>query len=145
MAGIRKELSPEIQRPNWGFRGAVGIHSTPRDLFAWYQALRADRILSPASRQRLLAPHAALEGGEQAAYGWFHSRTRQGTAALWTRGTEDFGHNAILMVYPAEKVMIAAASNAGEREGVAITRRLAEDLAALIFSKPTYSGSPPTT
>jgi hypothetical protein len=51
----------------------------------------------------------------------------------WTRGTESFGHNAIVMAYPEEGIVLVAASNAGERERVSRTRKLAADLAELLF------------
>jgi hypothetical protein len=74
-------------------------------------------------------------------YGWFLSSTSRGTRSVWTRGTESFGHNAILVSYPEERpeertVIVAAsnaASDAGNRDRVSATRSLAEELAKLIF------------
>jgi CubicO group peptidase (beta-lactamase class C family) len=139
VAVIRRDPA-RARRPNWGFRGATGISSTPADLYQWYLALQANRVLTEASRRTLLAPHVALVSEGHAAYGWFLTPTPRGTTAVWTRGTEDFGHNAILMTYPEERIVIVAASNAGEREGIAVTRRLADDLAKRIFDGPA---SPP--
>jgi len=131
VAEIRRDPA-RPRRPNWGFRGATGIYSTPADLYRWHLALRAHRVLTEASRRTLLAPHVALESEGHAAYGWFLTRTPRGTTAVWTRGTEDFGHNAILMTYPEEGIVIVAASNAGERDGIAVTRGLADTLATLM-------------
>lgn len=66
-------------------------------------------------------------------YGWFLSPTSRGTRSVWTRGTESFGHNAILVSYPEEKIVIAIASNAGDRDRISASRGLAEELAKVIF------------
>ena len=131
VAVIPGEVSEESRRPNWGFRGATGIYSTTGDLYRWHRALQENRVLSEESRRKLLAPHVALGETEHAAYGWF--LTSGPHDSVWTRGTEGFGHNAIVMTYPDENLVLVAASNAGEREGVSRTRKLAADLAGLLF------------
>ncbi len=45
--------------------GAGGMYSTVDDMFKWDQALRSDRLLSPASRELLFTP-----GLGDAGYGW---------------------------------------------------------------------------
>jgi CubicO group peptidase (beta-lactamase class C family) len=134
VAPIPGEVSESSRQPNWGFRGATGIYSTTGDLYRWYRALQENRVLSEESRKKLLAPHVALGGTEHAAYGWF--LTSAPRSAVWTRGTESFGHNAIVMAYPDENLVLVAASNAGERERVSRTRKLAADLAELLFDAP---------
>jgi len=133
VAEIPNPVDEQVRVPNWGFRGATGMFSTTTDLHRWHRALSAGRVLSEASRGRLLAPHVAIQDGS-AACGWFRTSGIGGRPTLWTRGTEGFGHNAILMIYPAEDVVIVAASNAGERNGVAVTRALADELAAAVFA-----------
>lgn len=134
VAPIPGEVSESNRRPNWGFRGATGIYSTTGDLYRWYQALQENRVLSEESRKKLLAPHVALGGTEHAAYGWF--LTSAPRSSVWTRGTESFGHNAVVMAYPGEGIVLVAASNAGEHERVSRTRKLAADLAELLFDAP---------
>jgi CubicO group peptidase (beta-lactamase class C family) len=134
VAVIPGEVPESSRRPNWGFRGATGIYSTTGDLYRWYRALQENRVLSEESRKKLLAPHVALGGTEHAAYGWF--LTSAPRSSVWTRGTESFGHNAIVMAYPDENLVLVAASNAGERERVSRTRKLAADLAELLFDAP---------
>lgn len=132
VAEISGAVEAQVRGPNWGFRGAVGMFSTTRDLHRWHLAMRAKRVLSDESRQRLLEPQVPISD-DAAAYGWFRTTGVGGRPTLWTRGTEGFGHNAILMIYPREDVVIVAASNAGDRNGVAVTRTLADELAAVIF------------
>ncbi len=135
VAAIHGDVPEQVQAPNWGFRGAVGIYSTTGDLYQWRQALEADRVLSISSRRKLMSPHIALGDNESVGYGWFISATPRKTTCVWTRGAEGFGHNAILLAYPEEKLLVIAASNAGERDGIAMSRQLAEGLANTIFSE----------
>jgi len=132
VAEIHGEVSEEVLQPNWGFRGAVGMYSTTGDLYRWYRALQSDLVLSAASRNQILSPHVRLDENETAGYGWFQTKGSQGFTTIWTRGTEDFGHNAILLTIPAEKVVITAASNAGKHAELAISRYLAVQLLQII-------------
>jgi CubicO group peptidase (beta-lactamase class C family) len=142
VAEIHGEVDEIVRQPNWGFRGAVGMFSTTGDLFRWHLALQRDQVLTSASRAKLLGPQITLDDMEQAGYGWFFTCTPHSTTAVWTRGTEDFGHNAILLTYPMEQVVIAAASNAGNYTGIAITRYLAEQLGdALVNGKSSHTRS----
>ncbi|HEU4366394.1 MAG TPA: serine hydrolase domain-containing protein [Candidatus Krumholzibacteria bacterium] len=50
-----------VARPNWGFRGAVGMYATAGDLHRWYRALDDARVLSASSRRLLFAPHVDRE------------------------------------------------------------------------------------
>ena len=136
VAEIHGEVAPEVRQANWGFRGAVGIYSTTGDLYRWNQVLQGNSVLTRESCRKLVAAHISLGETERHGYGWFLTRTPRGSTAVWTRGTEGFGHNAILMTFPEEKVVLAAVSNAGDRDGLAISRRLVEGLVEFIFSAP---------
>lgn len=125
---------PGSDRPNWGFRGAVGMFSTSGDLHRWYRALENDTVLAEGSRRSLLSSHVD-RGALGVGYGWFTSQTPQGSSSVWTRGYESFGHGAILTAYPKERVVIAITSNSGERSrDVPVTHALAEELAAVVFA-----------
>ena len=132
------DIPESSRRPNWGFRGATGIYSTTGDLYRWYRALLENRVLSEDRRNKLWAPHVALGEKQHAGYGWF--LTSGPHASVWTRGTESFGHNAIVMTYPAENLVLVAASNAGERDGVSRTRKLAADLVNVLFAGTAPKG-----
>ena len=58
----------------WGYRGMGGVVSTALDLLAWDRALRGDKVLGPAAREKLYTP--ALEGY---ACGWKVETTDRGT------------------------------------------------------------------
>lgn len=133
VAEIPGEVPEASLRPNWGFRGATGISSTTGDLYRWHLALQEDKVLSNESREKLFFPHEVVSPEVTSTYGWFLSPTAWGTRSVWTRGTESFGHNAILVSYPEEGIVIVAASNAGDRDRISATRKLAEELAKVIF------------
>jgi CubicO group peptidase (beta-lactamase class C family) len=122
----------EWGRANWGWRGGTGMVSTPRDLLRWYVALKEGRILGEEARRRLFGPHVKLPETE-VGFGWFWSGTPRGTRSLWTRGTEQFGHNALLVDYLDEGTVLVMASNAGEIDGVGWNRRIKDELEGVLF------------
>ena len=121
-------------RPNWGFRGGTGMYSTTADLYRWNAALEDGRVISKAGAKALFDSHTRTKKGIGVGYGWFTSRTGAGTPKRWTRGYEQFGHGAVLAVYPEEHVVIIVASNAGERNGVPVSHRLSEALEKRILA-----------
>lgn len=135
VAEIHGDIAEASRKPNWGFRGGTGIHSTTGDLYRWFEALQDERVLSRESRRKLLSPQVSVSPEVQSAYGWFGATTSRGTRSIWTRGSESFGHNAVLFTYPEEKTVVIVASNAGDRGGMAAARSLSEDLEKLIFQE----------
>jgi len=112
IADTKKEISPDMKMPNWGFRGSGGMYSTVTDLFKWQRTLFADKILSKKSREKLLTPNNQTSRGMHA-YGWFISEANSGAKVYWTAGYEDFGHNGILKVY-ADGTVIIVLTNSGD-------------------------------
>lgn len=133
VAEIHGKVDESSRKPNWGFRGGTGIYSTTGDLYRWFEALQDGRVLAPESRRELLSPQVPVSAEVKAAYGWFGSTTPRGTRSIWTRGSESFGHNAVLFTYPEEKTVVIVASNAGERGGMAAARSLAEEIEKIVF------------
>jgi hypothetical protein len=93
-------------------------------------------VISKASLDALFAPHVRSQKGFGVGYGWFSSRTSFGTNKFWTRGHEDFGHGGVLATYPAQRTVIIVTSDAGEKNGVPVSHRLAEELERRVFSPP---------
>ena len=136
VAGILGEEFPDsgVALPNWGFRGGTGMYSTSGDLYRWYLALDNDRVLKRESKQLLLTAYVQ-RGATGVGYGWFVSPTPRNTTSYWTRGYEDFGHGAVLLIYPSERVIIAVTTNSGERSrGVPVSHHLAKELVDSIFT-----------
>ena len=118
---------------NWGFRGGVGMYSTAADLFKWQQALFANKILSNAGLEKLLAPNSQISKGSHA-YGWYISTDSSGSKVYWTAGYEDFGHNGIIKVYP-DGTVIVALTNAGDIDSKPARDLIVTELERLIWPK----------
>jgi CubicO group peptidase (beta-lactamase class C family) len=87
-------------KENWGFKGAEGICSTAEDLARFVRALRAGALVrSPA----LLFEKRVATSQDFAARGFFVSP--DGT--VWTRGTEDYGHNGVVKLLANGVVLVA--------------------------------------
>jgi CubicO group peptidase (beta-lactamase class C family) len=127
-----KPIPNENRAPNWGFRGATGIFGSVRSLYLWHQALLRGRLISATSLTELFRPRVKIDSG-WAGYGWFITPTPRHTSEIWTRGTEDFGHNAILRWYREEELVIVCTSNAGMKGDFTASRRLSGELADIIF------------
>jgi len=125
-----------VLRPNWGYRGGIGMCSSAADLYRWHFALEGGHVLSAASRAKLSTPFVPRES-LGVGYGWFVSKTPQGTTSIWTRGYEDFGHGAVLALYPEDGVVIAVTSKSGERRGAPWSHQLVKDLEAIALSRET--------
>jgi CubicO group peptidase (beta-lactamase class C family) len=134
IAPFAGEISANNKKANWGFRGGVGISSTTGDLYKWHRALTGDRVLSKASREKFFKPYVTVGKIGDYTYGWFVSKTTDGRDALWTRGNEDFGHNAIIKSY-ADGFSTVVVSNAGELNGVPVSRSVSAELEKIIYGK----------
>jgi CubicO group peptidase (beta-lactamase class C family) len=128
---IRK-LSPKYRQRNWDQLGSGGIYSTSMDLFKFYRALKAHKLISAQSFQLALRPHREITS-TRVGYGWFINETERKTREYWTRGTEDFGHNAVLRWFPDENVVIIVCSNAGRKLGNYANQLIGRDMVRIIF------------
>ena len=124
------------RRPNWGFRGATGVRSTTGDLHRWCRALMAGEVLPPERRDLLWAPVSPFGSTATYGYGWMLSETPRGTRRIWTRGTEDYGANALIEYYPDEgNVTLIALSHSGDFDGTPVTRLVVRDFEEAVFGK----------
>lgn len=112
VAPTREPTPTRLIEPQWGIEGH---YASAPDMLAWFRALRAGRVLRPASVAELLTPVVALGGGQRAALGWFASATARGTNRVWTRGNDDFGPNSLLYAYPDREMVIVIMSHAGQK------------------------------
>jgi CubicO group peptidase (beta-lactamase class C family) len=141
IAPIIGEISAKNKEANWGYRGGTGISSTSGDLYQWHRALLTDIVISKASREKLLKPYVKAGNVGQYTYGWFVSKTKDGEEAVWTRGNEDFGHNAIISRY-ADGYVTIVLSNAGTSANVPVSRLVSAELEKIIYSNnPTNTGN----
>lgn len=136
VADFQRTLPPEVFGVNWGYIGSGGLYSCSRDMHAWFQALRNGDILASAMRDTLWSERVPLSVGH-AARGWFISTTN-GTKEIWTRGSEDWGHNAVLRWFPERGVLIIVLTNSGEKGDKTVTanRLLGDTLVQLLVKQP---------
>jgi len=121
-----RDATPErLRRPNWGIEGH---YSSARDLFRWYRALRAGRVLDKASLGQLWTPVVPISEGE-AALGWFVTTTPRGTHRVWARGNDDFGPNSLIYTYPDRDLAIVILTHAGQKtDDISYSRALVSEL-----------------
>lgn len=91
----------------------------------------------------MLAPQMQIDANLSCGYGWFQERAPSGEPALWTRGTDESGENAILLVLPDRQLAIVglAHSEATANEREPITRRLAWEAVAILTAAAPAPGS----
>lgn len=85
---------------DWGFRGATGVVSNVEDLYRWTEALRSDRVLSPASRERLFDTRGKPPAGSEDAYalGWHVETGADGAPAIASHGGRTKGYHSRVSV-----------------------------------------------
>jgi CubicO group peptidase (beta-lactamase class C family) len=131
-----RELGPAILKRNWGYLGSGGLYTNVDDLHRWFAALCGGRILQPESLSLMWQPQVELSE-TSVAYGWFISKPGPSRKEIWTRGTEDWGHNGVLRWFPEAKVLIIVLTNSGELGDKNVTgnRLISDGISKLIFDE----------
>lgn len=109
-------LADVALRPNWGFRGATGMRASVQDLFAWTRLLESGKLLTNASVKLLMGNHVQLASGTEVGFNWFGRTNDNGIHGRFSSGSESFGGNALIYLYPAQNLTIVTATNAGPAE-----------------------------
>ncbi len=115
--GTMIERYRKMGKVTWTLKGNGGIHSTPGDMYKWYQALKANTILSKSMFEKLTTPYILeYEGGtSNYAYGWVIYNSKRNTKIITHNGGNGiYFHDFIWM--PKEDVLIILFTNAGCRE-----------------------------
>lgn len=90
-----------------------GLCATASELVRWAHMLHTERVLEPASVERMTAP-TVLAGGDTVAYGYgLHLDELGGHRRIW-HGGANRGFTAILASYPDDALSIAVLTNSGE-------------------------------
>jgi CubicO group peptidase (beta-lactamase class C family) len=100
---------------DWGYVGSGGVFSNVTDLARWFAALSSGTLL-PADDLQSMWEERWSTGTTGITRGWFRSRTL-GTTEIWTRGTESWGHNAVVRWFPDRRLLVIVATNSGEMGG----------------------------
>lgn len=115
----------------WGLKGNGGIHSTTKDMYKWYKALKSNKILSKSSFEKLTTPYIIeqAEGISHYAYGWAIYESENNTKIISHNGGNGiFFHDFIWI--PEDKILIILFTNAGSKEA-----EVAWSIKKMIFSK----------
>ncbi len=135
-ASMTRPLDPADLGHNWGFIGSGGIYSNVGDLHRWFEALTGGRLLNESSLKMMWTPRRQLTDTD-VALGWFVSKAPDGTDEIWTRGSEDWGHNGVVRWFPSRRALVIVQSNSGERGGKNVTanRSISDGLVAVLFDR----------
>ncbi len=133
IAAMKKEISPDVKIPNWGFRGGVGMYSTVGDLYKWQQALFSDKILTKSRLEEFFTPNNETAKGMHA-FGWFISKSSDGMETFWTGGYEDFGHNGAIKTFK-DGIVIIVLTNSGDIDDKPARDVAGEGIERIIFNK----------
>lgn len=135
VAAKTRALDRAILTRNWGYIASGGIYSNLADLFKWFDALKKGKILGRKSLERIWTPARQLKETD-VAYGWFVSSSKIGKE-IWTRGTEDWGHNGVIRWFPEPGLLIIVLSNSGERgdKNITANRFISDGILELISGK----------
>ncbi|MCK7480971.1 MAG: beta-lactamase family protein [Candidatus Moduliflexus flocculans] len=117
--------------PRWDSTWAAGagaIYASAADLYSWSRALARGRILGDRSQALLFGP--TPQSRNAYGMGWY-LRPNKDRARTY-HGGYIFGFRSDFTRYPDETVDIIVLSNVDQ----APTRRMAEDLAAILFGTP---------
>jgi len=104
--------------------GNGSLHSTVDDLYAFHNAMVADKLLSRATREKIWTP------GTGNRFGWF-VRQRNGRLVISTNGSSP-GFTTVMDYYPAEDLTVIVLGNVYIG---AIQSPIATDLAALALGE----------
>lgn len=118
VAGKNREIEAPMLKRNWGYIGSGGIYTTPTDLYRFISGVMHNKILSEQSRNQMLSEHLQTKSGLGVGYGWFiNGTTDWSSKEIWTRGNEDWGHNAVIRWFPDRQSVIIVCTNSGEIAG----------------------------
>lgn len=118
VAGKNREIEAGMRRRNWGYIGSGGIYSTPADLYLFISGVIHHKLLSAHSTAMMFTSHHQTGSGLGILSGWFMNDTTEwGGREIWTRGNEDWGHNAVIRWFPDKHYVIIVCSNSGELAG----------------------------
>jgi CubicO group peptidase (beta-lactamase class C family) len=107
--GTILERPMDADGPYWALRANGGVHAPAYDVLRWAQALLDGRVLSPASMQKLWAPHVKEPGDTHYGYGW--SVDRIGPANVVTHNGGNGIHFADLAIVPDSRTVVFLQTN----------------------------------
>ncbi len=112
------EPSALSKQRNWGYTGCGGMISTQADLkrFA-HEVLYKKKLLKKETYDQIFSDTFKIRDGLSMGLGWFVSTDEKGAVEYWSRGSNDFGHNAVIRYFPKKELLVMVLTNSGEADG----------------------------
>lgn len=115
VAGKNQEFPDSLLARNWDYIGANGIYTNPSELYKFIKGVIENQLISENSTESLLSEQYRATSGLSICYGWFkNDSTTWNTKEIWTRGSQSWGHNAVIRWFPDKKKVIIVCTNSGE-------------------------------
>lgn len=115
IASAQSRILNTVGKRNWGWIGGVGIFSTTDDLYKFWTGVCKNGFLTQESVDLLFGNYFTTQSGVEIGFGFFTSPdTQWNTPERWARGTESWGHNAVIRYFPDKDVTIIVVTNSGE-------------------------------
>ena len=115
VADIGGDFADSLLDRNWDYIGSGGIYSTAGDLYKFIKGVIEHRVISQRTTELMLTGQYKTGSGIEICYGWFkNEKTNWESSEIWTRGTESWGHNAVIRWFPAKETIIIVLTNSGE-------------------------------
>jgi len=122
--------------PFWNLMGNGGILSTTGDMFAWYQALRGEKVLPAAAKEKLFTPFL-----NDYAYGWDVLETERGRL-IQRDGGSSLGSSAEFRWFVDEDVVIILFCNRSSGTSP-LHRSVSDEIETIVFGGEVEA-PPPT-
>ncbi len=115
VADIEGEFANTLLNRNWDYIGSGGIYSTTGDLYKFIESVIEHQIISLQTTETMFTEQYKTSSGIGICYGWFKNDTTDwGSNEIWTRGSESWGHNAVIRWFPEKGTVIIVCTNSGE-------------------------------
>ena len=98
--------------PRWHLEGGGGFLSTITDMYHWYLALSAGKVLSEKSWQTMFTPYIAesKQATSHYGYGWALNKSKNGHRRIEHTGSNSYTY-AVFQYYPDDELFIFIATN----------------------------------
>jgi CubicO group peptidase (beta-lactamase class C family) len=116
--------------PYWNLFGNGGMLSTAGDLYKWAQALKGERVLSAAAKEKLWTP--ALNNY---AYGWRIAESEHGRH-ISHGGDSENGFSANFNIYPDKDAVVIVLTNRVPHGDFIFQRRIVKRITPALFGAP---------
>lgn len=112
IAPMDKKMIKKVGSRNWGWIGASGIFSTTKDLSKFWNGIYRGGFISEKSKEVIFDTYHKASSGTEIGYGFYKNpSTKWDLKEVWTRGTEDWGHNSVIRYFPEKGTAIIVTTN----------------------------------